>query len=67
MAGRIYTIDEIHRMRKAVADMLPIGMMSDDPEVMLVTEARLHTYILSGVEPAELEGAAIIWDPLSDS
>jgi hypothetical protein len=57
VAPRQYTLDEIDRMRRAIA------FLSDDADLMhplspSETEDRLRTYILAGITPEALEAKA---------
>lgn len=64
---RKYSIDELHRMRKALLRMIPPGISDDECEITLLVESRLHTHVLNGTRPEELEEASSNWDALEDA
>lgn len=57
---RKYTVEELRRMRRAVAKMIPPDAFEAGETTLysLLVEARLQTYVNNGVDPAELEEAA---------
>lgn len=64
---RKYTVEELQRMRKALLRMLPPGISPDECEICLLVENRLHTHVLNGTSPEELEEASNNWDALEEA
>jgi len=60
MTQRKYTIEELKRMRRAVAKMIPPDAFEAGETTLfsLLVEARLQTYVNNEADPAELEAAA---------
>src|SRR5262245_49795178 len=67
MAGMIrkYSIEELNQMRRAILRMLPFDVSDDDAQTGLLVEARLQTYIMTGISPEDLDAIAENW-PRSD-
>lgn len=57
LGPRTYTAAEIDRMRIAIAAQYPEGESYTPNDRAADVERRLQTYILGGIDPAELDPA----------